>query len=276
MNFAIRKSKDKHFMPAPGARLRFRDEGRGFPIVFIHGWTLDLEMWGPQANALRHAFRIVRMDRRGFGASEGIASLVCDVRDLKELLDHLELERVALVGMSQGARVAMCAAMSLEERVACLVLDGAPLDDLDGGAGPEISIEYFRNLIATQGIGTFRTEWLEHPLMRLHAPQGWSRALLQSMVARYCGSDLLNDPASEHATPVSLRLGEIRIPTLVLNGEFDGARRRMGDALCAAMPNAQRAIIAGAGHLPNLDSPRAYNQALSHFVEQHSPRSIEG
>jgi pimeloyl-ACP methyl ester carboxylesterase len=165
--------------------------------------------------------------------------------------------------------------MSLEKRLTCLVLDGAPLDDPGGGARPEIYVEYFRDLIATQGIGAFRTEWLEHPLMRLHAPQGWSRALLHSMVARYCGGDLLNDPASEHATPLPVRPGEIRIPTLVLNGEFDGGRRRMGDALCAAMPNAQRAIIAGAGHLPNLDNPRAYNQALSHFVEQHLPRSIE-
>ena len=262
-------------MTALGARLRFRDEGHGFPIVFIHGWTLDLEMWSPQATALRDTFRIVRMDRRGFGASEGTGSLLCDVRDLTKLLDYLGLARVALVGMSQGARVAMRAATSLAERVACLVLDGAPLDDPTGGARPEISIEYFRDLIATQGIGAFRAEWLEHPLMRLHAPQGWSRALLHSMVARYCGGDLVNDPAREQPTPVAARLCDIRVPTLVLNGEFDGARRRMGDALCAAMPNARRAIIAGAGHLPNLDNPRAYNQALSHFFEQHLPRSIE-
>jgi pimeloyl-ACP methyl ester carboxylesterase len=265
----------ERFIAVPGARLRFRDEGCGFPIVFIHGWTLDLEMWEPQANALRDAFRIVRMDRRGFGASDGTASRASDVHDLMDLLAYLELERVALVGMSQGARVAMCAAMTLEERLACLVLDGARLDDPGGGARREISVEYFRDLIATQGIGAFRAEWLEHPLMRLHAPQGWSRALLHSMVARYCGGDLLNDPASEHATPVPVRPGEIRIPTLVLNGEFDGGRRRMGDALCAAMPNAQRAIIAGAGHLPNLDSPRAYSEALSRFIGEHSPQSTE-
>src|SRR5476651_2094219 len=112
MNFAIRKSMNERFMPAPGARLRFRDEGHGFPIVFIHGWTLDLEMWNPQATALRDTFRIVRMDRRGFGASEGTGSLLCDVQDLANLLDYLGLERVALVGMSQGARVAISAATS--------------------------------------------------------------------------------------------------------------------------------------------------------------------
>jgi len=258
-------------MTAPDARVRFRDEGHGFPIIFIHGWTLNLQMWTPQADALRDAFRIVSMDRRGFGASDATASLLFDVQDVTKLLDYLALERVALVGMSQGARVAIGAAEMLEERVACLVLDGAPLDDQDGEANADISIAYFRELIATQGTGAFRTAWLEHPLMRLHAPQDWSRALLHSMVAQYCGGDLLHDPASEHehATLLPMRPRDIRVPTMVLNGEFDGTRRRTGDALCAAIPNAQRAIIAGAGHLPNLDNPRAYNQALSHFVEQH-------
>jgi len=273
MNFAIRKPTSERFMVTAGARLRFRDEGGGFPIVFIHGWTLDLEMWEPQANALRDAYRIVRMDRRGFGASAGAASLIGDVQDLQDLLNYLRLERVALVGMSQGARVALHAAMRLQNRLACLVLDGAPLDVGVDDVKQEIAIDYFRDLIESKGIDAFRTEWLGHPLMRLHAPQAWSRRLLQSMVSRYSGGDLLSDPAAADAAPDSIQPEDIQIPTLVLNGEFDLVRRRMGDALCAAIPNARRSIIAGAGHLPNLDSPRAYNQALRHFIEQHSPRA---
>jgi 3-oxoadipate enol-lactonase len=231
-------------------------------------------MWEPQAQALRATYRIVRMDRRGFGALEGTASLLGDSRDLTDLLDYLGLKRVALVGMSQGARVAMHAAMSLESRLACLVLDGASMDDPDG-ANQEIPIAHFRDLIKRHGIGAFRAAWLEHPLTRLRAPDAGSSALLLSMVSRYSGADLLNDPSAADASPVPVRPGEIRTPTLVLNGEFDDGRRRTGDALCAAMPNAQRAIIAGAGHLPNLDRPCAYNQALRDFIEQHSSRFIE-
>ena len=59
-----------------------------------------------------------------------------------------------------------------------------------------------------------------------------------------------------------------RLPTLVLNGEFDTNRRRMGDALFAALPFAERSIIAGAGHLPNLNRPGEYNEALSRFIER--------
>src|SRR5665213_1550726 len=140
MYFAIRTTTHERFMTAPHARVRFRDEGHGFPIVFIHGWALNLQMWTPQADALHDAFRIVRMDRRGFGVSDATASLLCDVQDITKLLDYLGLERVALVGMSQGARVAIGSAKGLEERVACLVLDGSPLDDPDGEASSDVSI----------------------------------------------------------------------------------------------------------------------------------------
>src|SRR5205807_401493 len=48
------------YLCADGARLRYRDEGEGPPVVLVHGWTLDLEMWDPQVDALRPPFRRVR------------------------------------------------------------------------------------------------------------------------------------------------------------------------------------------------------------------------
>jgi len=60
------------FVVVDGARLRFRDEGRGPAVLLVHGWTLDLEMWDPLVSALRDAFRLIRLDRRGHGLSRGI------------------------------------------------------------------------------------------------------------------------------------------------------------------------------------------------------------
>ena len=56
----------------PGARLRYRDEGAGRAVVFVHGWTLDLDVWEPQP-PLAAELRVVRYDRRGFGLSTGDA-----------------------------------------------------------------------------------------------------------------------------------------------------------------------------------------------------------
>src|SRR5262245_43528950 len=88
----------------PGVRLRSRDEGTGRAVVFIHGWTLDLDMWEPQL-PLASELRLVRYDRRGFGGSTGLPSLATDVDDLRALLHSLGIVSPLLVGMSQGARV---------------------------------------------------------------------------------------------------------------------------------------------------------------------------
>src|SRR4051812_47654234 len=89
-----------------GARLRYRDEGQGRAVVFVHGWTLDLDVWEPQA-PLPATLRMVRYDRRGFGLSNGRPSLAADVADLRLLLTRLDIVNPLLVGMSQGARVVL-------------------------------------------------------------------------------------------------------------------------------------------------------------------------
>ncbi|MGH8327277.1 MAG: alpha/beta fold hydrolase, partial [Steroidobacteraceae bacterium] len=79
------------YLPVTGALLRYREEGRGAPVLLIHGWTLDLDMWEPQVAGLGGSFRLVRFDRRGFGLSSGRASLASDVQDALAVCDHLQL-----------------------------------------------------------------------------------------------------------------------------------------------------------------------------------------
>src|SRR5215213_2368793 len=188
MPFAIRKEQHDRCVQVPGARLRYRDEGQGHPILFVHGWALNLEMWTPQVESMHDRWRIIRMDRRGFGASRGAPSLADDVKDLIALFDHLRLARAALVGMSQGARVAMRAIPKLGNRVACLVLDGAPLDH--AFTEQDVPMERYRQLVATNAISTFRSEWLRHPLMRLHDQWSTAGPLLERMLASYEAADL--------------------------------------------------------------------------------------
>src|SRR5437763_17179012 len=87
------------YVGAEGARLRYRDEGEGPPVVLVHGWTLDLELWDPQVDALRSAFRLVRLDRRSHGQSGGVPAPGHDALDLAALCRYLGLARVALLGM---------------------------------------------------------------------------------------------------------------------------------------------------------------------------------
>src|SRR5690348_16530572 len=128
MSFAMRKERQSVSAVSP---LPCRDEGAGQPIVLIHGWALDLEMWAPQVAAFTRGFRVIRMDRHGFGASRAAPSLVEDVKAIAELIERLDLQNVVLVGMSQGARVALALAECLPRRLVRLVLDGAPWESVE-------------------------------------------------------------------------------------------------------------------------------------------------
>jgi pimeloyl-ACP methyl ester carboxylesterase len=166
------------FIEVEGARLRLRDDGQGFPVLLVHGWALDLDMWRPQAEAWAGRWRVIRYDRRGFGCSSGAPSLAADVRDIESLLRRLNLQRVAIVGMSQGARGAMqAAAGALRERIACLVLDGAPFDSRDSDE-PEVPLERYRELARTAGLEAVRNEWRRHPFATLQGAERSAHELL--------------------------------------------------------------------------------------------------
>ncbi|MGA7541367.1 MAG: alpha/beta hydrolase [Steroidobacteraceae bacterium] len=263
------------YLPVADALLRYRDEGEGPAVLLIHGWTLDLDMWEPQVAALGGAFRLIRFDRRGFGLSCGRASLSADVQDALRLCDSLRLERLACLGMSQGARVALRLGRIIPERLSCLVLDGPPravaVTQEGAEAGEDVPLSEYRSLIVRGDLETFRRLWAGHPLMQLETRSARARALLERMMARYGGEDLLPQPPAPEDLREPVTDSSLRTPALILTGEHDlPARVRAADALASALPCAHRAIIRGARHLPNLDNPSSYNAVLRAFLERHA------
>ena len=261
------------YLPVAGALLRYRDQGRGPAVLLVHGWTLDLEMWEPQVAGLGDSFRCVRFDRRGFGLSSGDASLNADVQDALRLCDSLRLERLACLGMSQGARVALQLCRMAPDRICCVILDGPPRLLAPEPAEPaeDVPLAEYRDLIARGDIDTFRRRWASHPLMQLQTRSAETHALLERMAARYSGKDLLPQP------PLAAELAErgvdssLTTPALIITGEHDlPARVRAADALAEALPRARRARIPAARHLPNLDNPSSYNAVLRTFLERHA------
>jgi 3-oxoadipate enol-lactonase len=258
------------YLVVEGARLRFRDEGAGPAVVLLHGWTLDLEMWDPQVARLRQEFRLVRLDRRGHGFSNGTPSPQCDVTDLAALCRHLGLSRVALIGMSQGARVAMAFAHSAPERVDAVILDGPPSFDL-APADEDVPLEHFRAVVRMHGMEAFRREWLRHPLTQLRTADPRVRAHLSAMIARFAGNELAASAPEGDVLPVPALPASLTAPTLVLSGELDVPRRvQSADRLRAELPRAERAVIMGAGHLPNLDRPDEYSEICRAFLSRHT------
>jgi pimeloyl-ACP methyl ester carboxylesterase len=254
------------FVEVRGARLRVRVVGDGPAVLLVHGWAIDLDMWAPQFAALAGRYRLIAFDRRGFGYSSGTAGIDHDLEDIEHLLEMLDIDCIAIVGMSQGARVALRWAVYSPRATACLVLDAPPPDLLDMNRPQgEIALATYRELVRNEGIEAFRKHWLEHPLMRLYTSEPRAHALVREMVGRYPGQDLVGEASAQ--LPGSCTLPQLDLPILIINGEHDtSARIDAGAELAHALPHAELALIPGAGHLSNLDNPGAYNQALDQFL----------
>jgi 3-oxoadipate enol-lactonase len=259
-----------HYLSVDGARLRCRVQGDGDAVLLLHGWTLDLDVWEAQAQALRTSFRVIRFDRRGFGRSSGQPSLERDVSDIGAVCAHYQLGRVGLVGMSQGCRAVLGFACENPGTVSCIVLDGPPEFD-SSIVGANVSLAPFRELVRAHGLAGFREQWLQHPLMQLRTHDVNARELLRRIVERYPGSDLSDGASDAPAPDLSARIDSLRVAALVITGEHDlPGRVRSADDLARRLPAATRAVICDSGHLASLDNPDSYNRQLAGFLARHA------
>jgi pimeloyl-ACP methyl ester carboxylesterase len=261
------------FVTLDGATLRVRDVGKGQPVVLIHGWALDSDMWTPQLEDLSVDHRAIAFDRRGFGLSSGTPSLAADVEDLHSLFERLGIGAAGIVGMSQGARVAARFAHDYPQRARWLVLDGPPnLQAADPNVSLEIPLDKYRDRLTRGELATLRREWSIHPLMRLHTRDRGTHAVLRTMIDRYSGTDLTLPIEARH---IALDLHALKPPVLVINGELDTRERHAaGEQIARTIPRARRSIVHHAGHLANLDNPTAYNALLRAF-ERDCSTAIE-
>ena len=250
-------------------RLRVRAQGSGPGLLLLHGWALDLDMWGPQFDELSDRFRVVAFDRRGFGLSSGEPSLERDIDDVQAVLDELELQQTAIIGMSQGARAALRYALRSPDRISHLILDGPPSEAED--ALEEIPIGDYRELVRREGMDAFRLRWLRHPLIKLQTREPRVHQLLSTIVGRYPGADLMARDAAFGT--IEAELADLAMPVLVINGDCDSAQRHAtAAAMTRQIPGSRHAIVAHAGHLPNLDNSPEYNRLVREFLA-HEPAS---
>ena len=118
------------FVTRDGTSIYFKDWGSGKPVLFSHGWPLDADMWDSQMEYLAsRGYRAIAFDRRGFGrSSQPWSGYDYDTfaDDIAQLIEHLDLRDVTLVGFSMGGGdVSRYIARHGSERVAGLVLLGA-------------------------------------------------------------------------------------------------------------------------------------------------------
>jgi pimeloyl-ACP methyl ester carboxylesterase len=253
-----------------GGALYVESGGAGSPLLMVHGWPLDHRLFEPQAEKLGRSHRVVTFDRRGFGASSAPPDLGREVDDIVAIIDALALDSVHLLGMSQGARIALRFAATRPDLLRSLLLQAPAIDGFAPGTpDPErIPLDEFVRLAREGRIGEVRKRWLAHPMMMLDGKLAHERARLDAMMEGYEGADLLADP--KRATPftvdVSAALRRFRAPCLLLTGAREtAARRAHARRLLDLLPDCREVIFPASGHLSNLSEPRSYNRYVAEF-----------
>jgi 3-oxoadipate enol-lactonase len=223
--------------------------------------------------ALCDRHRVVRPDLRGFGESPLPGGPFSYVEDARALLDHLGLERAAVVGNSFGGRVALDLALAHPGRVSALVLlapalsggEGSPELDafdeeedalLDAGKLDEAVELNLRTWL--DGHGRDAAPVTPELRGRVSAMQRQSFATILAAYERTPPPG----PVSWPEPPAATRLDEIDAPTLVVSCTYDQPHFRRISALVAAGIPGARIVEVPTGHLPALERPDELNRLV--------------
>jgi pimeloyl-ACP methyl ester carboxylesterase len=228
-------------------------------------------MWDGVAPELAKRWTVINVDFRGHGAST--APFPFSIEDLAAdwlaVMDHENVERAALVGLSLGGMTAMRVALAAPERVACLGL-------LDTSADPEPRWNRIKYRAMAEMVRRLGHRDVIYGTVRkiMFGPSTLARdpALADRELERMRKNDprqlyhavrAVIDRGSIHA-----RLGELRVPTLVMVGDEDRATpRSRSDRIVDGVKGATLRVIPKAGHLAAVEQPEAVAGALVQFLE---------
>ncbi len=252
--------------------------GDGPTVVFVHQGIADGRVWEPQWSSLG-AYRRIRLDLRSFGHSAVGRLPLAHARDVAGLLDRLGVRGAALVGGSLGGRVALELAVARPELVAALVLIGSGLPGHDWSSAVE-GYAHAEDEAVSRGDLAAAAEvnlrmWVDGPRRTPDQVDPGVREAMRTMLLRALElqAPVWADLDEDLLVPdVGERLGEIRVPTLVLVGDEDVEdMQAIAARLAEAVPGARRAPIAGAAHVPNLERPAEVDTHLLDFLAEVLP-----
>jgi pimeloyl-ACP methyl ester carboxylesterase len=216
------------------------EQGKGFPLILLHGNGEDVSYFVHQMESLSKHFRVIAIDTRGHGQTpRGDAPFTIRqfADDLLEFMSEHGIDKAHILGFSDGGNTAMIFAMTHPERVGKLILDGANLDASGVKPGTQIPIE----------IGYRIAKFFARK-----SPEARKNAEMLGL--------MVNDP---NVKPEDLK--RILAPTLVLAGTKDIIKESHTRLIAQSIPGAELAILPGDHFVAN-KNPDAFNKAVLSFL----------
>jgi len=265
----------------------------GRTVVLLHGKNFSGAYWAPTIRALTgEGYRVVVPDQIGFGKSSKPERFQYTFQQLAELtrglMDHLRIEKAAVVGHSMGGMLATRLALMFPDRVERLVLvNPIGLEDWKRSVPYKTIDDNYRSELAATPDSVraymrenyFAGQWKPEYDALIEIPVGWMNGPDRNRIAMTAA--LTTDMA--FTQPVLYDFPDLKVPTLLVIGQRDrtalgkawaspevrsklGNYPELGRRAKAAIPGAQLVEIADAGHLPQVEQFEAYRRALTTFL----------
>jgi pimeloyl-ACP methyl ester carboxylesterase len=249
-----------------GLETHYLDEGKGDPVLLLHGWGASCQSFAGVIADLADRFRFLAVDLPGFGWSQRPPSAWGTgeyARHVLGLLSAVGIERVACVGHSFGGRVAIRLAAQESARLSRLVLVAG------AGIRPPRRARYYLRVGMTKLVkrvfswpvwGAAGQRILARRQERVGSRDYRAAGAMRPTLVRLVNEDL---------TPV---LPAIHTPTLILWGDQDPeVPRRAMEIMRAGIRGSRLVVFEGAGHFPFLDRPKDFCSLLGGFLREEQP-----
>jgi 3-oxoadipate enol-lactonase len=260
-----------------GIDINYRETGKGFPIVFVHGYTGNSRNWALTVPALRENFRTISVDLRGHGlsgrpSSEDEYALEVMASDVHELLKALDVSECVLVGHSMGGMVSQLLVLEHPEVVRALVLVDTAAEVPKGLLYDERRAQraHLVDIAREKGMEAVFEEQIKmtpvHPALAANPRyiDIWREQFLMTSREAYIAG--AKGMASRRS--VVAHLANVAVRTLVICGEKDEPFFESSRQMHAAIPGSELVIIQGAGHGPQMETPGEFNRVLIGFLSK--------
>lgn len=262
------------FAEIPGVRIYYEMAGEGEPLIMLHGGFLDRRMWEGQFQFFAQRYRVMRYDMRCAGKSEPFPTTepYMHYQDLYHLLQVLQLQNVTLMGLSNGARVAVDFALAYPALVKRLVPVSPGMsgyENWDGWVregGAQI-MRALANKDVEGAIEAWSKLWVDGPYRTPEQVDAGVRARCKEMVAQFLPQSRLAPNVKDPELPAARRLSELHVPLLVILGEKDAPdifsisrliQEQVEDTLVET--------IAGVGHTLVMEKPSEFNELVARML----------
>ena len=263
LNSAI---SDTGYILVDGGKLFYESASKGTNIVLLHDGMVNNRIWDEQFPMLTKTYRVVRYDRRGYGKSSDPETKFSNINDLNQLFIQLKIDKAIIFGMSSGGRLAIDFTLTYPEKVTGLVLVGAVVS----GFG-------YTSHMNTRG-GHFDPQKMTDPakVNEYFIKDDPYEIYSENTAAKDKVMKLLpflarqNSVPTQPAAKVAVRsLSEIKVPALILVGEYDipDVHAHAG-VINAGIANSKREIIPRSGHLIPIEQPALFNEAVIAFLNK--------